>query len=80
MRRAMIDPPSDSHAHAFLFNQTPYSLSSVPYPAHAREIDQGRLMASIFTAVCVPMTFSGPLARITTIEEPCFVRLRSMVT
>ena len=37
-------------------------------------------MASIFTAVCVPMTFSGPLARITTIEEPCFVRLRSMVT
>ena len=39
--------------------------------------NQGRFDGAISTH-CVPMTFSGPSARITRIEEPCFVRLRSM--
>ena len=78
LRCPISDPPFDSDAHAFHFNQTPYSLSSVPCPVHAREGQSGSVHGALFIAICVPMTFSGPWARITRMEKPRFIRLCSM--
>jgi hypothetical protein len=72
-RRAIFVPPSDSDAHAFHFNQTPYSLISVPCPAHAREGRSGSAYGAISTH-CVAITFSVLRQE----RRALFGRLRSM--